>query len=225
MTLDDTQDLWYDPARQCTARAKATGTRCRAPAIRGGTVCIRHGGAAPQVRRKARERLERQALDGEVGALLAELGVDDVHPLDALLDSVSQAHAMARLLGTLVAGLGPHPENGTAGLYGPDHLGDGRPHALVEMHRRWVEMAARTSKLALDAGVEARRVALEERMVTEMVDVVQTVVAGFAELLAKAGVDGHLLASVQNEGMPDVYRRALAPLVDAEATEVDGDAG
>jgi hypothetical protein len=42
---------------QCSARAKSTGERCRCSAIRGGTVCHKHGGSAPQVKRKARERI------------------------------------------------------------------------------------------------------------------------------------------------------------------------
>lgn len=42
---------------QCRARAKSTGEQCRCAAILGGTVCWKHGGAAPQVRAKATERL------------------------------------------------------------------------------------------------------------------------------------------------------------------------
>ena len=43
--------------RRCTARAKRTGKRCASSAIHGGTVCVKHGGSAPQVKRKAAERL------------------------------------------------------------------------------------------------------------------------------------------------------------------------
>jgi len=43
---------------QCKAKAKSTGKPCRRNAIAGGTVCRVHGGAAPQVQRKARERLK-----------------------------------------------------------------------------------------------------------------------------------------------------------------------
>jgi len=42
--------------RTCTAKKK-DGTPCKRPPIKGGTVCMSHGGAAPQVRRKANERL------------------------------------------------------------------------------------------------------------------------------------------------------------------------
>jgi len=42
---------------QCIAKAKSSGKRCNRNAIAGGTVCVVHGGAAPQVIRSARERL------------------------------------------------------------------------------------------------------------------------------------------------------------------------
>jgi hypothetical protein len=42
--------------RQCTATNKA-GQQCRRAAILGGHVCRLHGGAAPQVKRKAAQRL------------------------------------------------------------------------------------------------------------------------------------------------------------------------
>jgi len=43
-------------ARQCVAHKK-NGQRCRASAVHGATVCIKHGGAAPQVRAKAALRI------------------------------------------------------------------------------------------------------------------------------------------------------------------------
>lgn len=46
-----------DPSTpQCTATSRGSGKRCKLPAIKGGTVCRRHGGSAPQVKRAARER-------------------------------------------------------------------------------------------------------------------------------------------------------------------------
>ena len=47
--------------QQCTATAKSTGERCQNDAIKGGTVCYQHGGAAGQVQRKAQERLDKMA--------------------------------------------------------------------------------------------------------------------------------------------------------------------
>lgn len=42
---------------RCVATSKAKGVRCGRPPIPGGTVCRYHGGAAPQVKAKALERL------------------------------------------------------------------------------------------------------------------------------------------------------------------------
>lgn len=43
--------------RRCAAKAKSTGQRCRRAPIWGGAVCPMHGGRAPQVKRRAHERL------------------------------------------------------------------------------------------------------------------------------------------------------------------------
>lgn len=43
--------------RRCSARSKSTGKACQRPAIPGGTVCRYHGGAAPQVKAAAMDRL------------------------------------------------------------------------------------------------------------------------------------------------------------------------
>lgn len=45
------------PAHRCEATAKASGVRCKRPAIPGGNVCRKHGGGAPQVRAAADRRL------------------------------------------------------------------------------------------------------------------------------------------------------------------------
>lgn len=43
--------------RRCTAQARTTGNQCKRRPILGGTVCKMHGGGAPQVIKKALERL------------------------------------------------------------------------------------------------------------------------------------------------------------------------
>lgn len=44
-------------ARQCKAKSKSTGKRCQRAPINGAAVCRVHGGAAPQVKAKAEERI------------------------------------------------------------------------------------------------------------------------------------------------------------------------
>ena len=70
------QDLTH--ARKCTATNKKTSLRCKQWAILGGTVCRYHGGNAPQVRRKAEERL-RALVDPAITAP-HEILSDPKHP-------------------------------------------------------------------------------------------------------------------------------------------------
>jgi hypothetical protein len=62
--MDENETPETSPARerQCTARSGRSGQRCRKAAIRGGTVCATHGGSAPLVRLKARQRLDALVL-------------------------------------------------------------------------------------------------------------------------------------------------------------------
>src|SRR5690242_18758926 len=59
------------PMNQCTAR-RSDGQPCKAQAIRGGSVCRVHGGSAPQVRRKAAERLAT-LIDPAIGVLATSM--------------------------------------------------------------------------------------------------------------------------------------------------------
>lgn len=49
----------HKDAPQCTAKAKGSGQRCKRRPIPGGTVCVKHGGGAPQVKDAAQARLDR----------------------------------------------------------------------------------------------------------------------------------------------------------------------
>jgi hypothetical protein len=67
---------------RCTGTVRATGEQCRRNAVAGAVVCLSHGGAAPQVRAKASERL----LEAKLRRTLADLGVPEPvgDPLTAL---------------------------------------------------------------------------------------------------------------------------------------------
>jgi phosphopentomutase len=53
---------------QCKGKSKQSGKQCLQPAIPGGAVCRYHGGAAPQVIRRAQERLDA-LVDPAIGQL------------------------------------------------------------------------------------------------------------------------------------------------------------
>jgi hypothetical protein len=116
-----------DPARQCTATNRQ-GRRCRRSAILGGTVCIMHGGSAPQVRRRANLRLI-ELVDPAI-AVLARIMSDPSQPAHARIraaenvldraglprrvDVVSDETAKAALLERLIALREQQSARGTA---------------------------------------------------------------------------------------------------------------
>lgn len=71
----------HPKARRCSARSKTTGKTCTRPAIRGGMVCRYHGGAAPQVQAKARERLADLIDPDRVLREAARLAFSDIREL------------------------------------------------------------------------------------------------------------------------------------------------
>lgn len=85
---------------QCTARTR-NGERCRTHAIQGGTVCRMHGGAAPQVKAKAAQRLA----DARDKALLLLMGmIDDDRVSDKVaLDTVVKLSELVETLEGRVA--------------------------------------------------------------------------------------------------------------------------
>lgn len=78
-----------DDADRCTATARTTGERCKLPSLPGRNVCRMHGGKAPQVERKAQERLDRMAdettvdIENNIADLQAEYEATD-DPQDKL---------------------------------------------------------------------------------------------------------------------------------------------
>jgi len=85
--------------RQCTAKSKRTGERCRGRPIRGGTVCWKHGGAAPQVRAKAEEQL-RLARD-ELMELLLGIARDTTQTASDRLRAITWALERAGFKGAV----------------------------------------------------------------------------------------------------------------------------
>ena len=145
--------------RACSAR-RSNGEPCRKPPIKGGTVCSTHGGQAPQVKAAAKRRVAA----AQASLAVQRFGLDqEVDPADALLGEVARTAGMARWLGEQVAAMAdldvvPSPE-----------------FAAWQAERQHL---ARVSKAALDAGVEARRVALAEDQAERLAAAIMAVVTG-----------------------------------------------
>lgn len=149
---------------------KCSRSGCKNWSIKGGAVCRVHGGKSPQIARRAAVRYE-----------LATWGVDDekVDASEQLLRLLAQSSRRVSLYSDLLeaeyrseAELGQAMgASGLKALIGHkfDLTKDGLPVAVEEAIRGLVELeaqerdrCARFAKLAIDAGLEERRVQIEE---------------------------------------------------------------
>lgn len=155
---------------QCSARAKATGERCRRAAIRGGAVCPVHGGRAPQVVAAARRRREAAEVEEEVRGLLAFTSFEGVRdPLEGLARLADESLAFKEALAARV--------NDLAGQirYKASGAGTEQLRAEVLLYERAMDRTARMYDLLVKSGFEERRTRLSELQATQLVDVLQRI--------------------------------------------------
>lgn len=86
-------------SRRCTAHSSQTGERCKKSAMLGQTVCRKHGGASPQAKKAARERLN-DLVDPAISSLKKVL--------ERAIDSEDYA-AVVRAANSILDRTGYHP--------------------------------------------------------------------------------------------------------------------
>lgn len=212
--------------KRCSAH-NSKGKPCRAWPIKGGTVCVAHGGAAPQVKAAARIRAVEMAAHETAERMLARAGID-ADPIEHLLDSLQRATALMIVFGSLAAAIDDAAEidakardeiRGRLGYReaGEDEGGDGELvveardqmmalnrhgeaviHPYVLEYGKWVERRARFAKLCLDARIDDRLISIAE-------DQAQQFAHAITGILADLGV-------ADNPEVPRVVRKHLTLL-------------
>lgn len=154
--------------RKCKGRSKQTGEPCKLYAVPGALVCRFHGGRAPQVKRKAADRLAEQAAAEAAQRLAVPI---DTTPEQALLDEVKRAAGMvafyqARIVEvdesdrhSLVWGVTKDDQSGE--FPGPTY--EAAPNVWLTLFNQERDRLVRVAAAAIKAGIEERRVKLAEQ--------------------------------------------------------------
>lgn len=175
-------------AEKCAGTHHTTGERCRKWPIRGATVCTSHGGAAPQVRAKAAERVAEQKFDDTMRRELARLDVEPVDdPLTALSLLAGQAVAFKDALAERV--------NALKSFRYEDMRGAEQLRSEMALWERALDRCERFCTSMARLGLDERRAKVEERQVELVKDA-----------LAAALADMGLGATQQQEAMGHVAR-------------------
>lgn len=209
-----------DGVATCYGHRKGDGHFCTKYPPKGSKVCLSHGGGARQVRAKAKERTEMEAVREQAN----RLGVPkDVDPGPALIGLVREAAGNVEFYRTLVAEVQIHPDKdeltvddegshwkrGAAGIYGRTYhqsgipTGEAKPNILVTLYNDERDRLAGYCQAALRAGVDERRLQLQEQEARELMEgVVKAITA--AKLTPQQ-------AEVFRREFADHLRRAESP--------------
>jgi hypothetical protein len=171
-----------------------------------------HGGAAPQVRRKAKERVVREAAL-EQGRRLG--GVIDVDPHEAILSALQEAAANVAVLRGLVAA----------------HEVGEVPAGILGMYEDERERLVKFAKLALDAGVPERRVRVAQEEAHQLARAFERALDAFAQDISpamrdslKRALGAELRAIVrENEHARQRDREALEAHIGSLRLRIDGE--
>lgn len=159
---------------RCSARSKSTGVQCGNYAIKGGTVCRMHGGAPKHARAAAKRRLDTERIHRQ---LLRRLGEPvEVDPITAILERIHAKAAEVAWYRQQIEQLTSDREL-VWGTTRAKDVSTGMTETVEESTiNLWLRLyhdaesqLVHFAKIAIDAGIDERRVELEERAATQLV--------------------------------------------------------
>lgn len=181
---------------RCVGTAKSTGERCRRPPVPGATVCVKHGGGAPQVQAAARRRLLTKAVEADANAVLAHEGITGVDdPVELLTRVCAEIVAFKDALAQRINALDHVRYRGTQG----EQL-----RAEVALYERALDRTVKAAEVLAKLDLEGKRQAAAERYGLEIASALNGI---FAALM---------LTEQQWQRVPQV----VATVLSAELTDV-----
>ncbi|MDN5640676.1 MAG: hypothetical protein L0I17_07890 [Actinomycetia bacterium] len=160
---------------RCKATAKHSGEQCKQWAMKGQTVCRKHGGSAPQNRAKGRQRMAEWATQAAVErytegiARKATRGLTD--PLAALSELGAEAMATKDALSVMVNDLRDQLTNESI-------EGVEQTRAVVQLWERAFDRAVRICETMARLDVEGKRVKIQQEQADLMAGLIMSVLGG-----------------------------------------------
>ena len=169
----------------CGGKKKKSPDPCAAPPIKGGTRCTRHGGSAPHVQAKAKERIIEENARGILGRI--DPAAPREHPVETLLNLIRSKNAEVQWLRArvqsftedeLVWGLTEHKTG--VSVEGPVDVETYKAEVNVwyRLLREAENQLANWITSALRSGVEERKVRLAESQGMAVAGVIRKVLDG-----------------------------------------------
>lgn len=158
---------------RCVGTSKTSGQRCPMWAIKGGTVCYHHGGAAPQTKAAAAQRIATKKIQAAAEATLAHEGIEGVtDPLEELSKLTSSSKALMDALGARV--------NSLDELEHFDAKNSPAIKAEVQMYERAMDRTHRLLDSLVRHGFTERQIKIEESEAMLVAGVLRRVLAALS---------------------------------------------
>ena len=169
--------------RQCKAKSKQSGQRCRKPATPGLDVCAMHGGST----KKAKAKSQRAVQSAKAAAVAQRIGLKvDVQPQQALLDEVQRSAGMVLFYEEQVnAVAGIDTDRLSRGVIRIEEIQskfsttttttEASVHVWLQLYNEERDRLVRVAATAIRAGIEERRVELAEQQGQAFVSVIRNI--------------------------------------------------
>lgn len=185
------------------------GATCRRPAgwgtdHLGHGRCKLHGGATPTHQKAAQRSIAKRAV--------AEFAASrEVEPHQALLEVLRLRAGMVAFLAAKIAGFEDDDELKQLSI-GAGREKFERPSVWVEMYETALREYAKIAKACVDAGIDERRMQIEEGLARQFIAAVERIIDGLMAGLADVGVSPSIIEDFQRTHVPRIVREALASL-------------